>query len=260
MTRARPLARNSFSKGAPRSLIDCCASWSREARLARIDSELRVWASSSSTNSIRRSTPRRKARPRPRGSVISRGAAGLGEVVDIGPVVGQRAGRADVLQQLPHQRHPPGAGDPADVNVLARREDLQPVSQRLDGVVLADHAGNGLDLVGGPERRQHVVAAPAERSFAQPDVGPRFSGHGASPSPPIWGPHPPISSGARGQTATVSGRARRSCSASNRSRMRRASSPPASALMSTSGRPRSRSKARCWASRNALSSMNASWT
>ena len=95
-------------------------------------------------------------------------AAGLGKVVDVSEVVSQRAAGADLFKQLAKQALSPSAGDAAHINVLARREDLEPVTQRFDRVVLADDAGDGLHLVGGLEPGQKRLAAPAQHVSAEP--------------------------------------------------------------------------------------------
>ena len=92
---------------------------------------------------------------------------GLGKIVDIASVFRQRAAGADVFQQLANQALSSGACDAAHIDILARCKDFESVAQRLDRVVLANDASDGLDLVGGPERRQQRGAAPAEHVCAE---------------------------------------------------------------------------------------------
>src|SRR5690606_17955055 len=66
------------------------------------------------------------------------GPIGVVEVVDV-EVIGRGGGlRTDLLEQLADRGQSTGALEPADVDVLAGRVDLQAEAQRVDGLVLAD--------------------------------------------------------------------------------------------------------------------------
>jgi hypothetical protein len=86
----------------------------------------------------------------------------LREVVHVAAVRRLRTDRAQLLQQALQQRHPAGTGQPAHEDVLPGRARLQPEAERVDGRVLADHAGDRLEFRRVVERKLLVQAAPAQ--------------------------------------------------------------------------------------------------
>src|SRR5690606_31360436 len=91
-----------------------------------------------------------------------RRAIGLIEVVHVEVIGGRGRARADLLEELADRGQATGALEPANVDVLAWRVDLEAKAQGVDGLVLADDPGHRLELARRLEAERVGIAAPAQ--------------------------------------------------------------------------------------------------
>jgi hypothetical protein len=94
-------------------------------------------------------------------------AVRLREVVHVAAVPGLTGRGLELLEHAADERHPPRPHEAAHEDVLPRRPRFQAEPQRVDGRILADHAGGRLDLLGRAEDEALGLATPAQRLGAQ---------------------------------------------------------------------------------------------